>query len=166
MTEPPAHSRIFLDSGVIIQGCVSAWGAATAILVLMTFRDRYTVVLAEAVEREVQREAIRRDSRPAIEGIPRGPVRLGPAVDGWLKRVRVERWPSPSRSDVQEYAPGLLPAVRHVNDLAAVVTAVQARPDWVVSSNDQHWNGQLAERTRLRIVTPIELLSHFQLLDE
>ncbi len=49
--------------------------------------------------------------------------------------------------------PTLMPALRHENDLAAVVTAMRARPDFVISANTAHWNAELAARTELRIVS-------------
>ena len=52
----------------------------------------------------------------------------------------------------------VLPALRHTNDLEAVVSAVQAYPDWVVSANTDHLGPALAARTGLRIGTPIALL--------
>ena len=46
---------LFLDTGVILEGCFGRWGASKGVLVLATERRLYTVVLAEAVERELQR---------------------------------------------------------------------------------------------------------------
>jgi hypothetical protein len=48
--------------------------------------------------------------------------------------------------------------LRHVNDLPVVVAAMAARPDWVISENETHWNARVAERTGLRIVTPHSFL--------
>jgi hypothetical protein len=46
-----------------------------------------------------------------------------------------------------------------MNDLPVVVSALHARPDWVISSNRVHWNDQLARSTGLRILSPSEFLS-------
>jgi hypothetical protein len=47
--------RLFLDAGVVLQGCLGDWGAAKAVLILAaTARDRYTIVLAETVARDVE----------------------------------------------------------------------------------------------------------------
>ena len=113
------------------------------------------MVLAEAVERELQRTV-------AYTLTPPVPTRVRDAaaeeVSGWLRRVRIERWPLPSADDIERYAPALMPVLRHRNDLPAVVSAVQARPDWVISANQEHWSDVLAERTGLRMVTPREFL--------
>ncbi|HEV8632785.1 MAG TPA: hypothetical protein VG370_00890 [Chloroflexota bacterium] len=155
-TETASRARLFLDAGVIIEGCFAAWGAAKAVLILATLRQRFTVVLAEAIEREVRRAIATRTAGMDAEhaaAVARG-------VAGWLDRVRLERVPLPSPDDVRALAPVLLPALRHVNDLPAAVSAVQARPDWVISSNQEHWTPQLAARTGLRIVTPRGFRDH------
>ena len=54
MTSPAQPLRLFLDTGVIIEGCFGRWGAAKGVLILATDRRHYTAVLAEAVERELQ----------------------------------------------------------------------------------------------------------------
>lgn len=119
-------------------------------LILATLREHFTVVLAEAIAREVQR-SIARKTAPldpaAAQAITQG-------VSGWLDRVRIERYPLPSPDEIRRHAPTILPALRHVNDLPAVVTAMQAQPDWVLSTNTEHWNERLGERTGLRIATP------------
>lgn len=151
--------RLFLDTGVILEGCFGHWGASKGVLILATEQRLYTVVLAEAVERELQRNvaytlppSVAREARDAA----------AEQVSGWLQRVRIERWPLPSAEDIERYAPVLMPVLRHRNDLPAVVSAVQARPDWVISANQEHWSDVLAERTGLRIVTPREFLGRLR----
>ncbi len=146
--------RLFLDAGVSIEGCTRPWGAAKAVLILATQRYRVTVVLAEAVEREV-RNAPTRKGAPLPPDAARETVH---AVDGWFARVRLERRPSPPPEDVQRQFTALLPVLRQLNDLVPVVTALQARPDWVISGNRAHWNDALAARTGLRIATPRDFL--------
>jgi len=55
MASKPKPIRLFLDTGVIIEGCTSRWGASKLVLILTMQRDLYTVVFAEAVEQELQR---------------------------------------------------------------------------------------------------------------
>ena len=99
------------------------------------------------MQRELDRVLARRD--------PAAPD----AVARWLRRVRQERWPLPSPDEIARAAPSLLPVLRHENDLGAVVTAMQARPDFVISANTAHWNAALAARTGLRIVSRYEFLA-------
>jgi len=134
----------------MIQGVHSAWGAAKATLIIMTDRSHYTVVLAQAVQQELQRNVT---GDAAIE------------LAGWLRRIRLERRPSLPLDELRTYESTLLPVLRHLNDLPAAAAAVQARPDWVISSNRAHWNEALAERTGLRIVTPQDFMSRMRPLE-
>lgn len=151
--------RVFLDTGVIIEGCFGRWGAAKGMLVLMTDRRLYTVVLAEAVERELERNVA--FTMAAAPDATRDAVDV--QVSGWLRRVRLERHPLPAADVVAGLAPTLMPVVRHRNDVPAIVSAVQARPDWVVSTNTDHWNADVAARTSLRILTPQGFLSRLRI---
>lgn len=156
MREPTRPIRVLFDAGVIIEGCFTNWGASKAVLILATVRANFTVVLAEAIEREVQRSI----SRKTAHLDPATALVISGSVAGWLDRVRIERHPLPTEDAIREHATAILPAIRHVNDLPAVVTAIQARPDWVLSTNTEHWNARLAERSGLRIVTPLAFLRH------
>jgi len=153
--------RLFLDAGVIIQGCLVPWGAAKGVLVLATLRDRYTIVLAEAIEREVQRAVVNLTATRE----PELSMALAQSIGGWLDRVRIERHPFPSDHAIRAKLPQLLPALKHANDLPAIVTAIEARPDWVISGNHEHWNPELARRTHLRFVTPVGFLQHLSPAD-
>src|SRR5579862_125436 len=104
MPLPAAPLRLFLDTGVIIEGCFGRWGTAKGVLILATERRLYTVVLAEAVERELQHNV-------ALTLAPSTPAEtrdgLADQVSGWQRRVRLERWPLPSAEEVAQYAPSL-----------------------------------------------------------
>lgn len=147
----PSTLRVFLDSGVILDGCISVWSAAKAVLILALNLSNLSVILADAVDIEVRRAIDRKAAFPAA-----GDIRA--AYEGWLARVQIERWPLPTPEAVTRHAPTLLPVLRHHNDLPAVVSAIEARPDWVLSTNTAHWGLALAARTGLRIVTPRQLL--------
>lgn len=142
--------RLFLDAGVILDGCFSSWGASKAVLILATMRERFTVILAESIEREVQRAVARRTANleAALAESMAG------SVAGWLARVRIERHPTPPEAFIRERVPDIMPALRHLNDLQPVMTALLAHPDLVLSTNTAHWNEKLAERTGLRVATP------------
>jgi len=154
----PVPRRLFLDAGVLIQAFVAEWGAPKALLVLATVRESFTIVLASQIEREVRRAFARRiavaqpGERLAVE------QRLVASFEGWLARVAVERLAAPAPEAVYAHLEAILPAPRHTNDLEAVVSAMQARPDWVISTNTDHWGPALAARTGLRIGTPVAFL--------
>ena len=105
--------RLFLDAGVIIEGCALPSNQAQA---------------------------------------------FSADIAGWFARVRLERRAPPTPEVITQAAPIVLPVLRHINDLPAVVAALEARPDWVISGNRAHWNAAVAGRTGLRIVTPTGFL--------
>lgn len=149
MSDAAQRTRLFLDTGVIIEGCALRWGASKVILVLCTYQH-YTVVLAEDVEEEIRRVLARKSASLS----PSEAHALETDVAGWMARVHLERWPKPTAEQVHQHAATILPALRHVNDLRLVVTAFLAQPDWVVSANPAHWNVEVAIRLGLRIATP------------
>src|SRR5207248_3267317 len=138
--------------------CNRPWGFSKAVLILATQRDRFTVVLAEAVEQEIRRALARMQVAE-----PADAHALRESIEGWFRRVRLERHPLPSLEELEQYALTLLPRLRHRNDLLAVITAIKAQPDWIVSANRTHWNDPLAALTGLRIVSPHEFLRHLTL---
>lgn len=139
--------RLFLDTGVILAGLYSSWGASKAVLIHATYRELYTVVFAEAVARELYRNI---SGTAAID------------LNQWIRRVRLERWPMPMLEEVRGYEPTLLPVLCHTNDLPAVVTVMQAQPDWVISANSAHWSEALAAHIGLRILTPHDFVSRLR----
>src|SRR5262249_18063435 len=44
--------------------------------------------------------------------------------------------------------------IRHGNDVPVLVTAIKAKPDWLVTPNVERFDEDVALRTGLRIVTP------------
>jgi hypothetical protein len=149
---PVPPLRLFLDSGVIAQGCLGEWGGAKAVLILAASApDRYAVVLAEAVDREV-RAALGRLADAAARDAAIA------AIDGWLARVRVERRPDPSADQIRAHLTALLPLLRHPNDLPIAVAARLAAPDWILSTNSAHWTPALAPVLGARVAHPTAFL--------
>jgi predicted nucleic acid-binding protein len=151
--------RLYLDTGVIIAGCTRPWDPAKALLILVAIQEQFTVVYSAAVEDEVQNFLATQLAMLPHEAAQE----VRQSFAGWFSRVRLERRPLPNREVVQSYVRPLIPIIRHLNDLTAVVGAIEARPDWVISGNQAHWNDQLADRTGLRIVTPRDFLRRFSL---
>ena len=51
MSDTPRRVRLFLDTGVIIAGCIAHWGAAKVVLTLCAYPRQYVAIIAEDVER-------------------------------------------------------------------------------------------------------------------
>ena len=132
------------------QDCWTMRGASKAVLILATIRDYYTVVLADSIEREITRAEA---GRAALRGQAET-TNVASSMTGWLERVKIERPPIPTHDEIGRQSWSLLPVVRHSNDVSSVVTAIQAKPAWVISTNQDHWNDAVAQRAGLRITTP------------
>lgn len=145
MTAEPvaAVPRVFLDANVFVKGIVSDWGAAKAVLILGTLR-LLRIETSAVVRREVE---------GALDdlGIATGP---GSQFERLVRLIRLVVHPRPDPLEVERSVPALLPLVRHGTDLAVIVSAVTASPDWLVSENRRHFNPAVAQATGLRIATP------------
>lgn len=53
--------------------------------------------------------------------------------------------------------------IRHMNDVPVLVTAIKAKPDWLVTANVEHFSPEVAKRIGLKIVTPYQFLQMFTL---
>lgn len=148
--------RIFLDAGVVIDGCSNQWGASKALLILATRREHFTIVLSELIDREIRGALARKSVQLTTAGLQD----FRAAYEGWLARVRLEIVTAPTQETISRHAPSVLPVLRHLNDLRAAISAIEAQPDWVLSTNTAHWGPALAARTGLRIAHPWALLDH------
>lgn len=148
MSTAAGRPRVFVDSNVIIEGLFAPWSAPRAILILARAR-LFRIVLSPYVEMEVERALLARLGRDEREG-----SRL---IDDYalaLELLEPERLDRISREEFDAHR-GL---IRHLNDVPVLVTAIKARPDWLVTSNREHFDDEVAARTGLRIVTPHEFL--------
>lgn len=152
----PGPLCIFVDAGVVIDGCTNAWGASKAVLILATRQEYFTIVLCELIDREIQGAL----ARKTVQLTAAGARDYLAAYEGWLDRVRVQHVPAPSQPTIMHYTSLVLPVLRHLNDLRAVISAIEAKPDWVLSTNTAHWSPALGARTGLRIAHPWHLLDY------
>ncbi len=142
--------RLFLDSNVLTGGMVSRWGLDRAVLSLCAARI-CRLVLAEAVREEVEENllihAARLDSASA--------ERLLDDYAGLLKLTGPEIVPYPSEEDVMSSRH----LIRHLADVPVLLSAIGARPDWLLTHNMKHFTPTVARRTGLRIASPAEFFS-------
>jgi predicted nucleic acid-binding protein len=145
-------ATLFLDSGVFVQGISAEWGAAKAILILGA-RGVFSIHTSEVVIHEVTAALNRK-------GMPTG---SGSDFERLVRALKLTVHPRPSKDAVREGIRSYLPLVRHRAGIPIVVAALAANPDWLVSSNTEHFNPALARAMGLRIVSPPLLLRHLQI---
>jgi predicted nucleic acid-binding protein len=143
--------RVFVDSNVLIEGLFAPWSAARAVLILARVR-LFRILLSPYVEMEVERALLARLESDESVG-----SRL---IDDYalalklLNPERLERLERISREEFNAHRG----SIRHLNDVPVLVTAIKARPDWLVTSNTEYFDAEVMSRTGLRVVTPHEFL--------
>lgn len=143
-----AKPRVFVDANVLVKGMRAAWGGSKAVLILGTLG-----LIGIETSALAQHEAERALARAGIA------VGSGSDYAGLVRRLRLVVHPAPPTVDVVAAIPVLLPLARHRADIAVIVAARNARPDWVLSENERHFNPAVAEATGLRIATPQAFLA-------
>ena len=139
--------RLFLDSNVLIGGIVSPWGLDKAVLSLCAARI-CRLVLAEAVRDEVE-EALLARTRAW------DPAGAKPIIEDYrllIAFMEPEIVPYPEGERVQSNRH----LIRHLADVPVLLSAMDTRPDWLLTHNTKHFTRAVAQRTGLRIATPSE----------
>ena len=152
--DPGGLPRIFLDSGVFLEGLLAPWSASRAVLVLSR-RRVFKIILAKYVQGEVEEnllELLASDARLGGEIIN---------VYGTLLRLLDPEYVSlPTKQEVERHRH----LIRHQADVPVLVSALKAAPDWFLTTNTRHFNKQVALRTQLRISTPQDFVSDIKVL--
>jgi predicted nucleic acid-binding protein len=145
--------RVFPDSNIVIEGLFAPWSASRALLILARTRA-FRLVLSPYVEAEVERALLVRLARDPAEG-----ERLIEEYTLALTLLAPERTERITPEELATHRS----VIRHRHDVPVLVTAIKARPDWLVTSNTAHFTPEVAARTGLRIVTPHEFLAQCRL---
>jgi predicted nucleic acid-binding protein len=139
--------RLFLDSNVLMGGFVARWGLDKAVLSLCSARI-CKLVLAEAVRVEVERNLALHAQRLALNDKDQ-PIE---AYRRFIRLSEPELVPFPSLEAVRANRH----LIRHEPDIPVLLSAMAARPDWVLTNNTEHFTPSVALRAGLRIATPVE----------
>lgn len=152
---PSSIPRIFLDSGVLLEGLLSPWSASRGVLILSR-RRVFKIILAEYVRGEVEDNLLAllaREPRLANEAID--------ALRKLLQLLKPESVSLPTKEEVDRHRH----LIRHQADIPVLVSALKAAPDWFLTTNTRHFTRQVAARTHLKIVTPQEFVESLKILD-
>ena len=142
-SDPPAVPRLFLDSGVFLEGVLAPWSVSRAILIHAR-RRLFTVILAEYVQMEVEKNLLAilaHNSELATEAID--------TYDALLQLLKPERIPLPTKAEIDNSRH----LMRHQADVPVLVSALKAAPDWLLTTNTRHFTPQVVARTGLKIAT-------------
>jgi len=139
--------RLFLDSNVLTGGIVSPWGLDKATLSLCAARV-CRLVLADVVRDEVEENLLLHAQRlPALDA-----DQLIEDYRVLLKLTNPEVVAYPDRDMVRSSRH----LIRHAADVPVLLSAINSKPDWLLTHNTKHFTKAVAERTSLRIATPAD----------
>jgi hypothetical protein len=131
--------------GFLMGGIVSSWGLDKATLSLCAAKV-CRLVLAEVVRDEVEENLLfhaRRlqsiDADQLIEDYRR-----------LIKLTNPELVPYPAKDAVRSSRD----LIRHEADVPVLLSAIESKPDWLLTHNTKHFTKAVAKRTSLRMATP------------
>jgi predicted nucleic acid-binding protein len=147
--------RLFLDSNVLTGGIVAPWGLDKAVLSLCAARV-CRLVLAEAVREEVEENLLVHANNllplKPTEGLNGAPDDLVEDYRRLIQLTKPEMVPYPELDAVL----GNRRLIRHASDVPVLLSAMEAKPDWLLTHNTKHFTQAVAVRCGLRIATPLE----------
>jgi predicted nucleic acid-binding protein len=137
--------RLFLDSNVLTGGIVSAWGLDKAVLSLCA-AGIGRLVLAEVVREEVEENLLLHAGRLS-------PADADQLIEDYRRLITLcaPEWVPYPETDRVRASRHL---IRHAADVPVLLSALDSRPDWLLTHNTKHFSQVVAKRTGLRISTP------------
>ena len=143
----PVKLRLFLDSNVLLGGIIAEWGLDKAVLSLCAAKIA-RLVLAETVRDEIEENLLLHAQRlPAAEA--------DKLIENYRRLIDLtspEMVPYPDLAAVRKGRN----LIRHEANVPVLLSAIAAQPDWLLSHNTKHFTAAVAQRTGLRIATPIQ----------
>jgi len=142
---PKPRLRVFLDSNVIFSGMYSSQGAPGIILEHF-IEGRLRVVISQQVLGEIV-HTIKEKLPEAL-----------PALRRLLVNIPPEIGEDPTLEEVAHWA-----EVINIEDASILAAAIIAEPDYLITG-DKHFfeNPDIAEKSRLHIVTPTQFMKHLR----
>ena len=143
----PRRIRLFLDSIVLTGGIVSPWGLDKATLSLCAARV-CKLVLAGVVRDEVEENLLLHTERLAS-------LDADQLIEDYRHLIRLtkpEIIPYPGANLVHSSRH----LIRHAADVPVLLSAIASKPDWLLTHNIKHFTKTVAQKTSLRIATPVE----------
>ena len=129
---------------------LSKWGLDKGVVSLCAARS-CRLVLAEAVREEVENNLLR-----LAEHMPAAAVEQ--MLEDYrllIELARPEIVPLPEARQVQANRH----LIRHAAAVPVLLSAMAAKPDWLLTKNTKHFTQAVAQRAGLRIATPAEFFS-------
>ena len=142
--------KLLLDSNVITDGLLSRFGLSKSVLALCAAKT-CRLILSEWVRIEVERNILKKLGVLSENEVEE----LIEDYQGFLRLTRPVKIPVADESRV--IANRAL--IRHFADVPVVLAAVDARADWLITRNRDHFTDEVARKIGIRIASPGEFFS-------
>ena len=126
---------------------VARWGLDKAVLSLCAARV-CRLVLAEIVRDEVETNLLLHTTKLSKKAADA----LLDDYHGLLKLILPQVVPYPAKAAVLKSRH----IIAHASDVPVLLSAIDAKPDWLLTHNTKHFTPEVAATTGLKIATPIE----------
>jgi predicted nucleic acid-binding protein len=143
--------RLFLDSNVLTGGIVARWGLDKAVLSLCA-AGICRLVLAEAVRDEVEENLLAHASKMK-------PAEAQQLIEDYEELLALTH-PEIVRYPKQDEVLTSRRLIAHEADVPILLSAMHAKPDWLLTHNLKHFTLQVAKRTGLQIGSPADFFRH------
>ena len=136
--------KVFLDSSALIAGVISSTGAARVLLV-MSETGQIEVFISEHV--------ITKSERSLARKVPHALPEFRQAIRDAQPKITQ----NPTQQEIKDH----LYLITDPEDVPILLSAVKAKVDYLATHNKKHFidDPKVAERSRLRIGTPGDVLS-------
>jgi predicted nucleic acid-binding protein len=132
---------------VLTGGIVSPWGLDKAVLSLCAAKI-CRLVLAEAVREEVEENLL-------LHSTALSPAQAETLIESYRRLIELTRPEVVAYPDANAVRTNRS-IIRHEADVPVLLSAMAAKPDWLLTHNTKHFTPAVAQRTGLRIATPVE----------
>ena len=148
----PRKIRLFLDSNVLTGSLVSSWGLDKATISLCAARV-CKLVLAEVVRGEVEKNLLVHAERLSWPD-------ANQLIEDYHSLLRLAR-PELVRHPDIDLVRRNRHLIGHASDVPVLLSAIASKPDWLLTHNTKHFTEAVAQRTSLRIATPLRFFREF-----
>lgn len=145
-------STAFVDTNVLVEALLVKTLSASAVMDLAS-SDQLLLVTCELVKHEFDKEILKRASHHG-----QSLDELLTARQELLNRIRLVIHPNAPDDKVLAAWKLLLPTVRHAADIPVIASAIELKPNLILSGNRKHFNNKAATKIGIPIFSCGELL--------
>ncbi len=146
----PSNPRLLLDSNILTDGLFSRFGLSKAVLALCA-SGTCKIILSEWVRIEVERNIFKKLDILGEEATEQ----LIEDYEGFLKLSRPIKVPLAAEERIIKNRS----LIRHFADIPVVLAATDARADWIITKNRDHFTNEVADKIKIRIASPREFFA-------